>query len=324
MNRPIIPIIVAVLVLILGAWFAWQQITELETKIDGLNSEVTDLGTRLGDAEALAEEAQIRADRAEEDAEQALREAGEAWEREQESSRRAEVAEAARTDAEARERAAAAARQEAELAADQAAIARAKADQEKAAAEKREAEMTLAAEAAREDAFEARAENRRLRLRMDREINRLQRAMGRIADTRRTALGLVLTLDSSQIEFDFDKAELRPQNREVLSRIAGVLLTFQDYGVQVIGHTDHVGSVEYNQELSEKRANVVRDYLVEAGIPEETLSTMGLGKSSPLVEGTDEEASQRNRRVELAIVFSEGEYEGLTDEAIEEVEAGGP
>ncbi len=58
----------------------------------------------------------------------------------------------------------------------------------------------------------------------------------------------------------------------------------------------------------------MRDYLVEAGIDPEVMSTMGLGKSSPLVEGTDPESRQRNRRVELAIVFSEGEY----GEAIEE------
>ena len=120
-----------------------------------------------------------------------------------------------------------------------------------------------------------------------------------------------MTLDSRQIEFDFDKAELRPVNREVLSRIAGVLLTFQNYGVQVFGHTDDVGTVEYNQTLSERRAAAVRDYLVEAGIAPQAMKTLGMGKSSPLVEGTDPASRQRNRRVELAIVFSEGEFEAV-------------
>ncbi|MEM7354177.1 MAG: OmpA family protein, partial [Acidobacteriota bacterium] len=113
---------------------------------------------------------------------------------------------------------------------------------------------------------------------------------------------------------DFNKATLRPQNREILSRIAGVLLTSRDYGVQVFGHTDDVGSVEYNQQLSEQRAATVRDYLVEAGIDSAVLSTTGLGKTSPLVEGTDPESRQRNRRVELAIVFSEGDFEVVDTE----------
>jgi OOP family OmpA-OmpF porin len=124
----------------------------------------------------------------------------------------------------------------------------------------------------------------------------------------------VMTLDSNKIEFDFDKADLRPQNRELLSRIVGVLLTFEDYGVQVFGHTDDVGTVEYNQQLSERRAEAVRAYLVEAGIEPAVLSTMGLGKSSPLVQGSDPQSRQRNRRVELAIVFSEGDFEAISEE----------
>ncbi|MCG6921791.1 MAG: OmpA family protein, partial [Acidobacteria bacterium] len=87
-----------------------------------------------------------------------------------------------------------------------------------------------------------------------------------------------------------------------LSRIAGILLTSSDYTVSVNGHTDDVGTVEYNQKLSERRAEAVRDYLVEAGVPEGILSVTGHGKSRPLVPGTSEEARARNRRVELGIV----------------------
>jgi len=115
-------------------------------------------------------------------------------------------------------------------------------------------------------------------------------------------------------EFDFDKAELRPKNREVLSQIAGVLLTFENYGLQIFGHTDDVGSEGYNQELSKHRAQAVRDYLVEAGVDPDVVTITGMGKSSPLVEGTDPESRQRNRRVELAIVFSEGEFEAVQDQ----------
>lgn len=164
---------------------------------------------------------------------------------------------------------------------------------------------------ARQQAEEAEAEIERVRAKMERELDRMQRSLSRIASTRRTALGLVMTLDSGTIEFDFNKATLRPQNREVLSRIAGVLLTFENYGIQVFGHTDDVGTEEYNLELSKRRAETVKKYLVEAGISPEVMSTTGMGEGAPLVEGTDQASRQRNRRVELAIVFSEGEYEAI-------------
>ncbi len=331
MQRTTIFAILAALLVAAGAFLAWSQVAQLGEQVSGLNGQVTDLGERLadseqraGEAESRAAEATARADRAEEEADEAARQAEAATEREQESARQAEAAEAARQDAEARQRQAAADRRDAELAADEAAAARAAAEERRAAAERREAESILQAEAAREEARRVRLENDRIRRRMERELNRLERALGRIADTRRTALGLVMTLDSKQIEFDFDKSELRPHNREVLSRITGVLLTFQDYGIQVFGHTDDVGTVDYNQTLSEQRAEAVRDYLVEAGVDAAILSTMGLGKTSPLVEGTDPEARQRNRRVELAIVFSEGEYEAIQEEPAADVPAPPP
>ena len=70
----------------------------------------------------------------------------------------------------------------------------------------------------------------------------------------------------------------------------------------VYGHTDDVGSQAYNQELSEKRARAVRDYLVEAGIGQEIITTKGFGKTKPLVPGTTPEARAKNRRVEVEIV----------------------
>ena len=125
---------------------------------------------------------------------------------------------------------------------------------------------------------------------------------GKIADTRRTALGLVMNLGEDTIKFDFDKADLKPEDKELLSRIAGILLTSQDYTIAINGHTDDVGSDEYNEGLSERRAAAVRDYLVEANISEEILSVQGWGKKQPLVRGTSDEARAKNRRVELAIV----------------------
>ena len=91
-------------------------------------------------------------------------------------------------------------------------------------------------------------------------------------------------------------------NRELLSRIAGVLLTSKEYHITVYGHTDDIGSEAYNQELSERRAQAVRDYMIEAGISQEIIATKAFGKTKPLVEGKTPDSRAKNRRVELEIV----------------------
>jgi outer membrane protein OmpA-like peptidoglycan-associated protein len=159
-----------------------------------------------------------------------------------------------------------------------------------------------AAAGEREKAVRAQAEADRIRKEAEAELNRLQNALSQVAETRRTALGLVMNLGGDHLKFAFDKAELRPQDKEVLSRIAGILLTSPDYTISVNGYTDDVGTDEYNQKLSERRAQAVRDYLVQAGLPPEILTVAGHGKSHPLVPGTSEEARAKNRRVELGIV----------------------
>lgn len=141
------------------------------------------------------------------------------------------------------------------------------------------------------------------------ELNRLQDALGRIVETRRTAIGLVMNLGSDAIQFDFDQAALKPENRELLSRIAGILMTAEGYRIHVGGHTDHVGTEEYNQRLSERRAQSVHDYLIEAGISPDIITLKGYGKTNPLVEGTDPAARARNRRVEIGIIDTIVNYE---------------
>jgi outer membrane protein OmpA-like peptidoglycan-associated protein len=161
---------------------------------------------------------------------------------------------------------------------------------------------------ARETAARAQAEAARIREQAEKEMKRLEEALSQVAETRRTALGVVMNLGSDYLKFEFDKAELRPEDRELLSRIAGILLTSQDYTLSVNGHTDDVGSDAYNRGLSERRAQAVRDYLVKAGLPAEIVSVTGHGKSLPLVKGTSEEARAKNRRVELGIASSRIRY----------------
>ena len=161
---------------------------------------------------------------------------------------------------------------------------------------------------ARETAARAEAEADRVRKKAEAEVNRLEAALGQIAETRRTALGLVMNLGSDHLKFEFDKADLRPEDRELLSRIAGIILTSHDYTISVNGHTDDVGSAAYNQKLSERRAEAVRDYFVKSGLPAEILTVTGHGKALPLVAGTSEAARAKNRRVELGLVNTQIRY----------------
>ena len=153
-----------------------------------------------------------------------------------------------------------------------------------------------------ETAASAQVEADRVRKQAEAELNRLQESLSQIAETKRTALGLVMNLNSDYLKFDFDKADLHPADKELLSRIAGILMTSPDYTVSVNGHTDDVGTDEYNQKLSERRAQAVRDYLVKSGLPADIFTVTGEGKKRPLVSGNSERDRAKNRRVELGIV----------------------
>ena len=136
------------------------------------------------------------------------------------------------------------------------------------------------------------------------ELQQLQQALGQIAETRRTAMGLVMTLDSKSIRFDFDKANIKPEYRDILNRIAGILMTLKGYTVAVYGYTDDIGTQTYNLQLSQRRAEAVRDFLVQAGISARIMSAKGFGKSDPRVPGDSDQARAANRRVEIGIVDS--------------------
>jgi outer membrane protein OmpA-like peptidoglycan-associated protein len=120
-------------------------------------------------------------------------------------------------------------------------------------------EARAKAQTSADEARAALADAERIRQERETDLNRLEQALGGV-ETRRTALGLVMSLGSEAIQFDFDRSDLRPDNRELLSRIAGVLLTAKGYSIYVYGHTDDVGTDEYNRGLSERRARAVRDY----------------------------------------------------------------
>ncbi len=198
---------------------------------------------------------------------------------------------------------------EAEQSARDAAVARARAEEAAELARRLAIDAEQRAATAEDTSNEARAEARQARERAEEirrvaeaEMDRLTEALGRIAETRRTALGLVMSLDDGYLKFDFDRAELRPESREVLSRIAGILFTADDFVITVSGHTDATGTAEYNQELSERRAQAVADYLVATGLSTDIFTVQGLGESQLLDQGNTNEAHANNRRVELGLV----------------------
>jgi peptidoglycan-associated lipoprotein len=178
----------------------------------------------------------------------------------------------------------------------------AKQDQSNSDAQAQLARQQAAAEQQKADQATQQAEE--YRQQREAELAQLQQALGQIAETRRTAMGLVMTLDSKSIRFDFDKANIKPEYRDILNRIAGIMMTLKGYTIAVYGYTDDVGTQAYNLQLSQRRAEAVRDFLVQTGISATILSTKGFGKSDPRVPGDSEQARAANRRVEIGIVDS--------------------
>jgi outer membrane protein OmpA-like peptidoglycan-associated protein len=197
------------------------------------------------------------------------------------------AADAARQKQEAEQATAAAVAQQqaAQAAAEQAARDRAAAvDQQRAA----EAE----AEKARQAAAKAEAEKADLRAQLLNQLNS-------ILQTRDSARGLIVNM--SDVLFDTGSYTLKSGAREKLAKISGILLAHPGLNLQIEGHTDSVGADEFNQQLSERRADTVRDFLAEQGVPASSITARGFGKTQPVATNDSAEGRQRNRRVELVV-----------------------
>jgi len=116
---------------------------------------------------------------------------------------------------------------------------------------------------------------------------------------RETPRGLIVNIDD--VQFDFNQYALKPGAREKLAKVAGILLAYPGLKVRLEGHTDSIGSDEYNQAFSEERAGAVRDYLLSQGVPRTNLTAVGLGKANPVASNDTEAGRQQNRRVEMAV-----------------------
>jgi outer membrane protein OmpA-like peptidoglycan-associated protein len=120
-----------------------------------------------------------------------------------------------------------------------------------------------------------------------------------ILETRDTARGLVVNM--SDVLFDSGKYTLRPLAREKLAKISGIVLAYPSLHLAVEGNTDSVGTEEFNQTLSENRAESVRTYLTGQGVPEASTTAQGFGKTRPIASNDTSDGRQQNRRVELVV-----------------------
>jgi len=128
---------------------------------------------------------------------------------------------------------------------------------------------------------------------------RLLQQFNLILETRDTARGLVVNM--SDVLFDSGKYTLRPMAREKLAKISGIVLAYPSLKLAVEGNTDSVGTEVSNQRLSEQRAEGVRTYLTQQGVPEGSTTAKGFGKSRPIATNDTSEGRQQNRRVELVV-----------------------
>jgi outer membrane protein OmpA-like peptidoglycan-associated protein len=144
------------------------------------------------------------------------------------------------------------------------------------------------------DAARMQAENEKTALR-----ERLRQQLNLILETRESQRGLIVNI--SDVLFDFNKYTLKPGAREKLAKVSGILLAYPGLKIQVEGHTDAIGSDEYNQKLSQQRADGVREYLVSQGVPAATIAAIGLGKGDPVATNDTAAGRQQNRRVEMVV-----------------------
>jgi outer membrane protein OmpA-like peptidoglycan-associated protein len=166
---------------------------------------------------------------------------------------------------------------------------------EKAAADDAKAQQDASradAESLRQAAQQAEAEKLQLRERLRQQLNT-------ILETRESARGLIVNIND--VLFDFNKYTLKPGAREKLAKVAGILLAYPGLKVQLEGHTDSVGTEEYNMKLSNDRAGAVRDYLVSQSVLTANLTATGMGKASPVATNDTAAGRQQNRRVEMVV-----------------------
>lgn len=136
-----------------------------------------------------------------------------------------------------------------------------------------------------------------------------QRALAyeRDASIRREGETLIATYKNDML-FSFDSAEIKPGAYPSLDKTADILMRYENTMIQIEGHTDNVGTEEYNMELSRRRADAVGEYLVSQGVNPARIRTVGFGESEPIAGNDSPWGRAQNRRVEMRLqpIVAEG------------------
>ncbi|WP_299225242.1 OmpA family protein [uncultured Psychroserpens sp.] len=128
--------------------------------------------------------------------------------------------------------------------------------------------------------------------------------------------GIVVTFDeNSGVYFNTDKYNINSASQNTLNKLAGVFKEYPDTNILVVGHTDSVGSEDYNMTLSKNRAYAVSDYLTSVGINNGRLTTNWFGESQPMHDNSTAEGRAKNRRVNVAILPNQQMIEEAKQEA---------
>ncbi|HEY1658956.1 MAG TPA: OmpA family protein [Candidatus Sulfotelmatobacter sp.] len=190
-------------------------------------------------------------------------------------------------------------RAEAEQAAAAAQQAQAVAQQQQQAALQQQQQAQAAAQAAQAAAAQAEQQRQQAEQQKEAMRQRLLAQLNQVLQTRDTARGLIVSMPD--VLFAFNKYELKPEARERLAKISGIVLAYPDLKLEIDGYTDSVGSDEYNEQLSDKRAESVRDFLVSNGVNMNNVVARGMGKADPVADNSTAQGRQLNRRVELIV-----------------------
>jgi outer membrane protein OmpA-like peptidoglycan-associated protein len=139
---------------------------------------------------------------------------------------------------------------------------------------------------------------------MDKQAKEIKEALPG-AEVERVGDGIKITLNESIVTFAFDSSNLTSVAKTNLDKLSQVLINNPDTNINIYGHTDSKGSDEYNQKLSERRANSVKAYLAGKGIASSRLFALGEGESMPVATNDTDAGRAQNRRVEFAITANE-------------------
>jgi outer membrane protein OmpA-like peptidoglycan-associated protein len=149
--------------------------------------------------------------------------------------------------------------------------------------------------------------------RMDKKADELDEELEN-AEVERVGEGIKVTFDSGLL-FEFDSAEIQGQSEENLTEFAQTMQDFEESNILIVGHTDAKGSSDYNQKLSENRAQSAANFLMRQGLSGDRITTTGKGEAEPVATNDTEAGRQQNRRVEVAIYASKEYRERVKDQA---------